>query len=418
MSRPDSTCAAPASAHHHVGKIAYAIYGKAHSERLRAWNNTWLQGKPHVFVPDAPEGPWAALYKPMHSTHDEGTKALFRFRSDANLLWAVLEANASYPDANWIFAVDDDTMPFEHTLRSVARRFDAAQPVAIGWAATPEARLISRPSPCAAATSLCKVHRDYKGEPGCCTCPVVRAANGAYELDLANGRAHYRMPTAPPFFGGTGILLSRGLLDAIPARAWALCAQRLVCGPSDLRLSTCISSLAPSVCWVPVHENKAFMLGALDRPGDPDVPTNVWYNELWSVLSEDPLRGPRIVAHFSNRSVPEDDRTTSALVHLLAHPPCSPIIAWQAQQRCPWSMHKLNLACVPAVFHASRHCHSLPASSSAEPLHSPPCWAGEEQRERQRLRREFGWEDARTAPFEELFARESAAIRGRTRGAK
>lgn len=381
-----SGCAASSRGHHHVGQIAYALYGRAHSERLQAWNKTWLEGKPYVFVPDAPSGPFARLFRPAHRPADKGTTALFRFPTDANMLWAAFAANQSFPDASWVFVVDDDTMPFEHTLRSVARRFDASQSVAIGWTKSAKQVLVtSRPhNSCVATSRMCKDHGEYgNDDPGCCICPVVETSQQAWRFDSVNGRAHYRTPSVPPFYGGTGILLSRGLLDAIPSHAWALCAERLVCGPSDLRLSTCIANLAPTVCWVPVRENALFMSSALDKPDDPEAGSNIWINELWSSMSADPLRGPRILERFRNGS---------------------------AALRCPWSMHKLDLTCVPAVFHASQHCHTLRRIPSARPHEmekaAPPCWIDEERRERHRLRREFGWKDASTAPFEELFARE------------
>ena len=49
--------------------IVYALYGKANSQELALWQRTWLQGKQFVFVPDAPVGPFAHLYRPVHSGH-------------------------------------------------------------------------------------------------------------------------------------------------------------------------------------------------------------------------------------------------------------------------------------------------------------------------------------------------------------
>ena len=57
----------------------------------------------------------------------------------------------------------------------------------------------------------------------------------SYALNLTHGRTHYR-PSGSYGYGGNGVLLSRGLLDAIPEHAWQLCARRLVCGSSDFRL--------------------------------------------------------------------------------------------------------------------------------------------------------------------------------------
>ena len=45
-------------------------------------------------------------------------------------------------------------------------------------------------------------------------------------------------------YGGTGMLLSAGLLRVIPEQSWADCADRLVCGSSDFRVATCVRHLA------------------------------------------------------------------------------------------------------------------------------------------------------------------------------
>ena len=90
--------------------IVYALYGKANSRELALWQRTWLQGKQFVFVPDAPVGPFAHLYRPVHSGHGKMPKgrgsrqgapsALFRFKTDANMVWAAHAANASYPEVS------------------------------------------------------------------------------------------------------------------------------------------------------------------------------------------------------------------------------------------------------------------------------------------------------------------------------
>ena len=91
----------------HRPTIVYALYGKANSKKL--WK-TWLQGKKFVFVPDAPVGPFAHLHRPVHSGHGKMPKgrgsrqgapsALFRFKTDANMVWAAHAANASYPEVS------------------------------------------------------------------------------------------------------------------------------------------------------------------------------------------------------------------------------------------------------------------------------------------------------------------------------
>ena len=131
--------------------IVYALYGSAHSGTLTLWQQTWLQGKRFVFVPDAPAGPFARSYRPVHSGSGKMPKdgksepsSLFRFRTDANMVWAACtpmmaldpgqtihklgdltlgsrigtdEANVTYPTADWTLVVDSDSFVFEETLR-------------------------------------------------------------------------------------------------------------------------------------------------------------------------------------------------------------------------------------------------------------------------------------------------------------
>mmetsp|Transcript_36947 Transcript_36947/g.119262 ORF Transcript_36947/g.119262 Transcript_36947/m.119262 type:complete len:288 (-) Transcript_36947:151-1014(-) len=75
-----------------------------------------------------------------------------------------------------------------------------------------------------------------------CFCPVSSAGEGRYRLDLENGSATLLPAVAFPY-GGSGVLLSAGLLDSIPSSDWADCAARLRCGPSDFRVATCVQNL-------------------------------------------------------------------------------------------------------------------------------------------------------------------------------
>ena len=60
---------------------------------------------------------------------------------------------------------------------------------------------------------------------GCCMCPVLPAAD-SFALS-PNGTAYYRPPHFDPY-GGTGILLSRGLLDAIDEHLPLSCSLSLI----------------------------------------------------------------------------------------------------------------------------------------------------------------------------------------------
>lgn len=125
------------------------------------------------------------------------------------------------------------------------------------------------------------------------------------------------------------------------------------------------------------------MRQALWRPNETGLGFNTNMNALWSTMHKDPVSGPRIIAH------------------LLRSP-----------GQCPWSMHKLHPACVPAVYRSSRACHSHGDSGDAEGVASRhgirvdvSCWWRVERKERERIRISFGWNDTQTVPLEELFAR-------------
>jgi len=132
------------------------------------------------------------------------------------------------------------------------------------------------------------------------------------------------------------------------------------------------------------------MRGALQRAGVPAAVWNdaVWNNALWSTMSAAPIHGIRIIAHFADSP---------------AH--------------CPWSMHKLDPTCIQVVYNASIRCHGhAPAAHVGSqkfvtPVGRDACWWRAEQQERKRLQAKFGWDDAATAPFEELHVRSELARR-------
>ena len=238
--------------------------------------------------------------------------------------------------------VDSDTFVFEDTLRERVRKLNPSTPAAVGlWWMNRRAASVplnpnghdlaedTSPEPCTAGTPVCRRENgDGNFEPntprGCCMCPVVQGAGSGGDWADAGGesegatfafnRSHGQTYYRPPLdfgHGGIGVLLSRGLLDSIPAQAWRLCARRLVCGSSDLRLSTCIYNLSPQ----PVKRHtigidqirkttEALFRATLNRP-DPDARQNS--------VETNPHPNPL--------------------------PPPPP--------RCPWSVHKLELHCVP-----------------------------------------------------------------------
>jgi hypothetical protein len=313
------------------------------------------------------------------------------------MLWSTHAANATFHDARWIFVGDADTLPFERSIIEVTSRYDWREPIIIGrpnrWDGDSDQLLATGGEPCTPETPLCETLDDIRAvadRAACCFCPVVKRA-GEWEVDpsrprgagstLGSGALSFRAPRAA-LYGGTGIVLSRGLLDTIPSSEWAQCAWQLQCGSGDHRLFTCIANLLPAVCLVRMTHNERFMRAALDRPDEPALEDNVYQNTLWSTMQADPLRGPRIIRHFSNAS---------------------------AQPRCPWSMHKLDRECLPGVIRVSHHCHGegrMPRRGPSDEA-TQPCWHKEDAAERKRLARRYGWDTISDGvPFDELFRRE------------
>jgi len=171
---------------------------------------------------------------------------------------------------------------------------------------------------------------------GCCACPVRKGARARGEWLLVDdsdptGAAYYSAPDGF-FYGGTGVLLSRGLLDSISASEWQLCARRLVCGSSDWRLHTCLLNLARTrVQLVRSTANHDFWASALAgyRLGAAAFNQQVQTNAIFSTL------------HM-------DGDLSLHVLHRLASGLATP--------RCPWIMHKLRMECVLPVYRASAPC--------------------------------------------------------------
>ena len=216
-------------------QIVYALYGRHNSTELQLWQRTWLQGKRHVFIPDEPRGAFAHLYQ---ATQRRGAsmggepRALFRFRTDANMLWAVHAANASYPQADWVFAVDSDSFVFESTIRARVRSLDPSVPAVIAhygdlrsFKKAPGSRFstaetggratVPGAAPCTESAPVCRHHNgdgNFAPNPsGCCMCPIVRQPGRGAVFNRTHGKATLRPPPAYGY-GGLGVLLSRGLL--------------------------------------------------------------------------------------------------------------------------------------------------------------------------------------------------------------
>lgn len=363
-------------------RIVYAIYGRAQSSRLDLWKSTWLENKSYVFIPDHPHGEWQHLH---HAPSGGDQKSGQRFSTDANMLWAVYEANRTLAAYDWIFASDDDTLPFETTLARHVERRDPAERALLGVSVGGTEQQFRGGSTshlvaCTSNMALCRNPAVISEGSDCCVCPVS-SQGGRWLYDERNGTARYH-PSQTQVFGGTGMLLSRGLVHAMSQRAWTNCARRLVCGPADYRLVTCLrNSLAFEL--VHVDDNAEFARHALqdslllrckDRQEKRAVSLdfNVYTNTLWSTMYKDPVHGPMLLQ--------------------------------QVARECPWSMHKLEAPCVQDVFHANPACHLLKPRRSHH-KHAP-CWEWIDRKERSRVRRQHSWSDWNSTDLQALLLRE------------
>ena len=282
-----------------------------------------------------------------------------------------------------LFASDDDTLPFETTLARHVERRDPAERALLGVSVGGTEQQFRGGSTshlvaCTANMALCRNPAVISEGSDCC---VVSSQGGRWLYDERNGTARYH-PSQTQVFGGTGMLLSRGLVHAMSQRAWTNCARRLVCGPADYRLVTCLrNSLAFEL--VHVDDNAEFARHALqdslllrckDRQEKRAVSLdfNVYTNMLWSTMYKDPVHGPMLLQ--------------------------------QVARECPWSMHKLEAPCVQDVFHANPACHSLKPRRSHH-KHAP-CWEWIDRKERSRVRRQHSWSDWNSTDLQALLLRE------------
>lgn len=86
-------------------------------------------------------------------------------------------------------------------------------------------------------------------------CPVRQRSREdvfPYRYVPQRGRVHYHNLASWPY-GGAGYYVSRGLLYDVRRWRWAACADKLVCGNGDQRVSTCLF-------------NHGYQLSAVERP--------------------------------------------------------------------------------------------------------------------------------------------------------
>ena len=270
---------------------------------------------------------------------EEG-KAIFRTVVDANMLWGAYEANLTYPDSKWIFIIDSDALVFERSISSRIEGQDWRKPVAMGVYADltdypklrPPENFVRDDSFDCATAPVCKatLAEDFQKADDCCACPTRKSDEGRWELASPDkgGKAVYRAPTGF-IYGGTGFLLSRGLMDAIPASKWKECAERLVCGSGDWRLQACITSLTKEVHFVDTsEESRQFM--------DTKMLAGLRFKNIG-------LMG----FNFGSRSLGPTS-ASMALIMRLRNP----------KAPCPWHLHKINMPCAELILATGSHCFS------------------------------------------------------------
>lgn len=339
--------------------MGYALFGPSSLVDLSAWLQTWLRGLPFVYVPDEPVGKYRKNYRPIH-VGESGRDGLWNRVVDSNMLWAVHIANATFPDVAWIFVVDSDTFVFPKTVEDYARIYDPSRPVILAWSSPGWTRgfWASKTSTyidCANAPTCPNSGKKDGSHPwshDCCMCPVRRADERdycfnatspcptnhkgrpriPYVLDWQNGKAHY---AAPPYglFGGTGILIAKSLLNQISSEDWVKCTEKMVCGPGDARLATCIHNLA-SAQTVHMDHNIHFMKNA-------NISWSAAYrNEQYTTFSM-----PRGSLRPRNQ-----ESARSGILQLLQK---------GKGAICPWALHKLHPRDAELVSNHSKHCISI-----------------------------------------------------------
>ena len=297
--------------------IVYATFGPAHSSAFKVSRQTWLSGKaplgplPFIFVPDKPAGPFAEYFEPLPDHGVRGVDHLSHTPVDANMLRAALRAKRDHPRSKWIFVVDSDAYVLPAAVHRLASKLDWRQRWLIGQC-VPRGRCSRNlEHPCEArpgvSSAQCAASAEHRCQPanlgdgndlhcrtGSCTCPVrpllvhdtnatsTNATREVYVRDETRGQAHYTAATSYPF-GGTGVLISTGLLDAAPLDTWHECTRRLVCGSADYRLAVCARSVANASTTHAAHNEGFFEHVALAekaRTGNP-VGWTVRSQALW-----------------------------------------------------------------------------------------------------------------------------------------
>lgn len=92
------------------------------------------------------------------------------------------------------------------------------------------------PEPCTALQAF-----NRKCCPTSASPPDIRRAGFPYRFDPTHGTAVHDSISGWAY-GGSGYVFSSGLMKHIGREKWKICAERAICGNSDMRVASCIFS--------------------------------------------------------------------------------------------------------------------------------------------------------------------------------
>ena len=181
--------------------------------------------------------------------------------------------------ADWFFIADDDTVLSWRRARAVLARVDHTLPYVLGRA---DAYVDGNFRPMA----KCVPSTYEAGPTRCCSdtrhpcrysAPVAWDRGGDhfwYDLPIGPSPSPQPPPSNHPArpFGGAGVAISAGLLDAVPRAAWMSCMGKPPVSGLDVLLGMCLGSSAR----VGITNVPGFGAMSLTRVGDGRVVPSAW----------------------------------------------------------------------------------------------------------------------------------------------
>ena len=263
--------------------------------RLRLAERSWLRHAPHIFFSDknSSRSPRTTAI-PSEGCHvgRQGRDWLAHTPADHKAMHSILLANRSAAGSfRFMVLIDDDTILVLPRLRRLLQRVDHTQPLYMGTRTGGRAdcpatndccpswqHACTKPLPVCAGTepgtrlgaagnaSVCPLTNAGEVVEACahCACPVSAHGHDAhgktvYRLDRVRGHASIA-PMVTYAYGGTGIILSAGLLNRISAGEWESCACKALCGSADFRVGSCVRTLSGAgLNMLPVRNQNALL---------------------------------------------------------------------------------------------------------------------------------------------------------------